>query len=75
VSDTWKIIVLSLRTTIPEGNVVNPSTKKTQIPTIDSPQADPGKNSKTVYFNDSFELDEIPLDTISIIDLNNNDDS
>ena len=53
----------------------NPSTEKTQIPTVvDSTSLDIGENSKTIYFNDSFELDEIPLDTDSIIDMNDNEE-
>jgi hypothetical protein len=56
----------------------DPSTEKGDSATVESNQVDPGENSKTtksVYFNDSFELDEIPLDTESIIDLDDIEDS
>ena len=55
-----------------KGNVADPSTEKTQILTVDSTSVDICKNSQTVYFNDSFNLARIPLNTETIIDINNN---
>ena len=52
----------------------DPNTEQTEIPMVDSTSVDFGENSKTIYFNDSFELDEIPLDTDSIIDMNDNEE-
>ncbi len=56
-------------------NVGDPSTGKTQIPTVDSTSVDIGKNSKTVYFNDSFYLVRILLYTETIIDLNHKEET
>ena len=36
---------------------------------------DVGENSKIVYLNDSYDLDTIPLDVETIIDLNDNDET
>jgi hypothetical protein len=64
-----------LRKNLLTGNFSDPGTEEVDSTSVDTAQVDPMENSKSVYFNDSFELDEIPLDTISIIDLNDNDDS
>ena len=56
-----------------KGNVGDPSTGKTQIPNVDSTSVDIGKNSKTVYFNDSFNQARIPLHTETTIDPNHNE--
>jgi hypothetical protein len=53
----------------------DPSTGKTQIPTFDSTSVDIGKNSKTVYFNDSFYLPCQNPVTETIIDLNHNEET
>ena len=66
-------IAYKLRTIALEGNLADPSTKKTEIPDIDSPLEEASENSKFVYLNDSYELDEIPLDVETIIDMNDNE--
>ena len=53
--------------TLLEGNVGDSSTEKTQLPTIESTSVEIGENSKTIYINDSFDIVRIPLDTESII--------
>jgi hypothetical protein len=62
--------------TLLKGNVGNPSTLKTQIPTVDFTSVDIGENSKTVYINDSLflYLDTIPLDTAETIIVIDNSD-
>jgi hypothetical protein len=66
---------VNLRTFRLEGNVGNTSTKKTEIPAVDSTSEDECENSKVVYLNDSYELDTIPLDVETIIDINDNEET
>jgi hypothetical protein len=62
-----------LRTKKLQGNVGEPSTGNTEIPAVEPTSVHVGEDSKFLYFNDSYDLDEIPLDVETIIDLNDND--
>ncbi len=64
-----------MRTFLLKGNVGHSSTGNTQIPTMESTPVDVGKNSKTVYINDNFNLDTIPLDTETIIVVDNSENT
>jgi hypothetical protein len=63
-----------LRTSLLLGNSSDPSDEKTDFSAVESGAAGIGENSKTVYINDSYNLDEIPFDTSTIIDLDDNED-
>ena len=64
-----------MRTIQLHGNLGDPSTEKTGIPAVDSTSEDICENSKLVYLNDSYELDRIPLDVETIIDLDDNEET
>ena len=66
---------MNLRTFRLEGNVGNTSTENTEITAVDSTSEDECENSKVVYLNDSYELDTIPLDVETIIDINDNEET
>ncbi len=61
-----------MRTFLLIGNVGDLSTKKTQIPTVERMMEDAGKNSKTFYIFDRYNIDTIPLDTEVIIVVDKN---
>ncbi len=64
-----------MRTIQLEGNVGDSSTGKTKMTAENYTTNDVGENSKIVYLNDSYDLDTIPLDVETIIDLNDNDET
>jgi hypothetical protein len=64
-----------LRTIQLEGNVGDTSTENTEILAFESTSEDECENSKIVYLNDSYDLDTIPLDVETIIDMNNNEET
>ncbi len=66
---------MNLRTFRLEGNVGNTSTENTEITAVDSTSDDVCGNSKVVYLNDSYDLDTIPLDVETIIDINDNEET
>ena len=65
-----------MRTIQLEGNLGHTSTTGTTEILDENCTTDEGvENSKIVYLNDSYELDEIPLDVETIIDLDDNEES
>ena len=64
-----------MRTTQLEGNLGDTSTGTTEILDENCTAEEGVENSKIVYLNDSYELDEMPLDVETIIDLDDNEES
>ena len=64
-----------MRTDQLEGNVGEPSTDTTEIRAVELTSDGVGENSKFLYLNDSYELDRIPLDVETIIDLDDNEEN
>ncbi len=58
-----------MRTTPLIGNSGEACDQKTGILAVDSVVDEVGENSKTVYINDSYELDTIPLDVETVLDV------
>ena len=64
-----------MRTSLLLRNSGDPGEEKNDFPAVDSGVADIGENSKTVYINDSYNLDTIPFDVEAIIDIDDSDNT
>ena len=67
--------MLTLRTTLASGNSNNEKDKNTEILDENSALNETSQYSNTVYINDSYNLDTIPLQIDDIVDIDNCEDS
>ena len=72
---TYNHSVLILRTCPLLGNSGGTSDQKGGFLAVDSGVDEIGENSKTVYINDNYNLDTIPLDVDTIIDTDDSDNT
>ena len=63
--------MLTLRTTLASGNSNNEKDKNTEILDENSALNETSQYSNTVYINDSYNLDTIPLQIDDIVDIDN----